>query len=105
MPGRYLPEGGWLALLKIDKVIHASMFFVLGVFIILSSSRLRNPLNTALFFLGLAVVYGFLLELGQALAFSGRSMETMDFVANTIGILLALCFYRTVIRNARNPLS
>ena len=39
MPGRYFPEAGWLALLKIDKVIHAFMFFVLAVLIVLASSR------------------------------------------------------------------
>lgn len=94
MPGRYLPSAGWLELLSADKLVHAAMFCVLGVLLIMACVRRRLTRSLVVIFLLLAVVYGLLLELGQSWIFSGRSMEMLDFVANATGVSIAAAFYK-----------
>lgn len=94
-PGRYVPTAHWLDLLSFDKLVHASIFFVLSSlwFLYLAKS---GPVNTARIVLVVAacMCYGGMLEVLQATVFSQRSGDWADFIANSLGCLLALWFFR-----------
>ncbi len=105
MPGRYLPSAGWLELLSVDKLVHAAMFYILGHLVIQASVMRGMSLSIVYTLLFAAVVYGFLLEIGQSRLFSGRSMDFFDFVANTAGVIIAALFGRRLIRAERRRVS
>lgn len=93
-PGRYVPTAHWLDLLSFDKLVHASIFFVLSSLWFLYLVKTGN-VNTS----GIALViaacigYGGMLEILQAKVFSQRSGDWADFIANSLGCLLALLLF------------
>ena len=101
IPGRYIPETGWMALLSVDKLAHAALFFVQGILVILSAliRYLPRSVLKASFFLG--ICYGILLEVMQGAVFSERSMEWQDMVANTAGLLVAALFHKRLAKAER----
>jgi len=93
-PGKYIPTSNWLELLSFDKFVHASIFFILCILwfsALIFKKRVNNRYITAT--LISCVSYGGLLEIMQATIFSQRSGDWFDFIANTFGCLLALCFF------------
>src|SRR5690606_32119268 len=82
MPGRFIPSMHWLDLIAFDKVVHASVFFILTVLLILSAFRCGLVFRSTIALVFLAVCYGVVLEVMQATLFSGRSLEVLDVVAN-----------------------
>ncbi|MPT31064.1 MAG: VanZ family protein [Chryseobacterium sp.] len=72
----------------IDKLIHFSIFFLLGFFF-----RLRFPRASLLFFLLILVSYGLLTEILQDVMKWGRSLEILDAVADTLGLSLSYYVY------------
>lgn len=96
MPGSYIPSTNWLELISFDKFVHASIFFVLTAlwFIFLVKQNKASNTFIVLVLLG-CVAYGGLLEIMQATVFSQRSADWFDFIANSLGCLLAWwLFYR-----------
>jgi len=93
-PGRYVPTAHWLDLLSFDKLVHASIFFVLSslwfLYLIttgkVSASRIAVVIVTC-------IAYGGMLEVLQANVFSQRSGDWADFIANSFGCLMALWFF------------
>ncbi|MBX7182872.1 MAG: VanZ family protein [Bacteroidia bacterium] len=76
-----------------DKLIHASIFWILAVLWI---NALKNQTNIRLssiqvlaFSVLFSILYGGLMEIMQATVFSDRSCEWNDFIANSIGALFA----------------
>jgi VanZ family protein len=98
-PGQYIPSADWMELLSIDKLVHAAMFLVLALLIILSAVK-RNkatPLNIAAIVTA-GVFYGVILELMQAWYFSNRSSDWLDVTANSFGCFISLLFLRIIKR-------
>jgi VanZ family protein len=83
MPGRFVPGAWWLDLLSADKLVHISVFFVLGFLVFLALRQRGAPARY--FWFGLVVMYGVMLEIMQATMFSERSAEFADMLANTMG--------------------
>lgn len=93
-PGRYVPTAHWLDLLSFDKLVHASIFFVLSslwFFYLVKSGNARAS-HIALVMVT-CICYGGMLEVLQATVFSQRSGDWADFIANSLGCLLALLFF------------
>jgi VanZ family protein len=89
-PGQYIPSANWLELLSFDKLVHASMFFILTTLLFIVAVKYnQQKLTIAVYFL-IAVMYGGSLEIMQALYFSNRSADWKDMVANTFGCVVAL---------------
>ncbi len=96
IPGRDIPHISFLELLEFDKWVHAAVFFVLVVLLI---SAMRNeaapqifqryPLIISAFF---SIAYGGILEILQEVLFVERSADVLDFIANSVGSLMALVF-------------
>ena len=80
-----------------DKIIHLGMYFVLMFLII--SNRLKDlgVMNISfqnIFFLALlSILYGLFMEILQNYVFTQRSMELLDMVANTIGVILGCSLF------------
>lgn len=93
-PGRYVPTAHWLDLLSFDKLVHASIFFVLSSLWFLYLVKSRNVRASGIALVLVACVgYGGMLEVLQAKVFSQRSGDWADFIANSLGCLLALLFF------------
>ena len=72
----------------IDKLIHFSIFFLLGFFF-----RLRFPKVSLLYFFLMLISYALLTEILQDVMKWGRSLEVLDAVADTLGLSLAYYIY------------
>jgi glycopeptide antibiotics resistance protein len=97
-PGRYIPEADWMAMLSIDKLVHASVFFVLNFFFILLMIRYHQQTGWLVFYTFCCILYGIALEWMQAAHFSERSADVYDMVANSAGALLAAILYQRIRR-------
>ncbi len=95
-PGQYIPTTNWLELLSFDKLVHASIFFVLCILWLLALIK-YNIKNTISIFITIAccILYGGILEIMQAKLFSDRSGDWLDFMANSIGCFVALIWFVT----------
>ena len=98
MPGRFIPSVSWLELLNFDKWVHASIFFILLSLLILGVKMHQQSNSLIILFFVLSVAYGGLLEIMQATLFSQRSADVLDFIANSFGCLMAVLFYKKIIK-------
>ena len=98
MPGRFIPSVSWLELLSFDKWVHASIFFILLSLLILGVKMDQQSNSLIILFFVLSVAYGGLLEIMQATLFSQRSADVLDFIANSFGCLMAVLFYKKIIK-------
>ncbi|MCE3227608.1 MAG: VanZ family protein [Bacteroidetes bacterium] len=101
-PGQYVPSISWLEILSFDKWVHASIFFILSMFLlsIAIKKNLNNLVVGICFFL--SVVYGGALEIMQAYFFSNRSADWQDFIANSFGCVVALALFGKLKRKFQN---
>ncbi len=88
MPGKEIPKIGLFA--HFDKLVHFVFFFMF--FLLWKISR-SNDNNGSIIILCLAIVYGFSLEFYQLYFVAGRSFDTWDGIADTIGAVSGLLFY------------
>ncbi len=89
MPGRALPAWHWADLLSVDKAVHAGLFAVLAVLVLLGLRAHAGgaPLSVPaiLWAVVTCIAYGGLLELMQQLPALGRRGDLNDLLANTAG--------------------
>lgn len=89
MPGSALPAWHWADLLSVDKAVHAGLFAVLAVLVLLGlrvhAGGAPLPAPAILWAVVACVVYGGLLELLQQLPVLGRRGDLSDLLANTAG--------------------
>lgn len=90
MPGRALPEWNWFALLDLDKLVHASMFFVLAVLLAQAFVDIGAPARPLFWAFAISIGYGLATELLQGLPALGRRTDLNDMIANTVGCIVAL---------------
>ena len=93
-PGQYIPSASWLELLSFDKWVHAGIFFVLSSLHLITAAKNKKGRALLLAGIALCITYGGLLEVMQAKCFSNRSADWQDFVANSVGCLMALAVSR-----------
>lgn len=79
----------WFMFNGIDKTLHLSIFLVLGYTFRTSFPKLRFY-----YFVQIMLIYAFLTEILQEEMHWGRSMETLDVVADIIGVLLGYSIYQ-----------
>lgn len=75
----------------IDKVLHLSIFAALGFCFIAAFPSIRFS-----YFFQIILIYAFLTEIFQEEMKLGRSMETLDIVADTIGCLIGYYIYKVL---------
>jgi hypothetical protein len=96
-PGQYIPVISWLEILSFDKWVHMSIFFIL-TFSWMNYYYHQNSLNKKNKYLIVwsCIFYGGILEYLQYLIFSHRSADYLDFIANSVGSILALLLFKTL---------
>lgn len=93
LPAPAVPSLGILGRYHIDKLVHAFLFAVLFLFLFrafrkqagASLERWQALLPSIL----IAIVYGAITEVLQEVTGGGRSGDPLDFLADTVGVLLA----------------
>ena len=92
MPGSSIPKSRLLNIENIDKAIHFSLFFVLSLLLcygFFKQNAFLNIQNHYLFFaVSIAIVYGGLTEILQAVLLSSRYGNIWDFFANSAGAII-----------------
>ena len=78
-----------------DKVMHLTAYFVLTTSWLFAFMHLMN-LRTKVIICSLVLLYGVLMELLQGYLTTYRQPEFLDFVANTVGVLIAFLSYRVL---------
>src|SRR5690349_21179077 len=74
-PGQYIPSADWMELLSIDKLVHASIFFVLCVLAFGSLMIHQKQQGYYSVVIVLAILYGISLEWMQAEFFHNRTAD------------------------------
>lgn len=83
----------WFMFDGIDKVLHLSIFAMLGFCFMATFPKIRFY-----YFFQIILIYGFLTEILQEEMGLGRSMETLDVVADAIGCLIGYSIYKLLIK-------
>lgn len=83
----------WFMFSGIDKVLHLSIFAALGFAFIATFPKIKFS-----YFFQIILIYAFLTEILQEEMGLGRSMETLDIVADTIGCLIGYYTYRLLVK-------
>ncbi|MBK7818354.1 MAG: VanZ family protein [Sphingobacteriaceae bacterium] len=94
MPGQHIPSFNFLEMLAFDKWVHAGMFFVLCSLIFFYLLQKNSSKNKIYLFFALSILYGCSLEIMQGSLFSNRSADWNDIIANSVGCVFGLMFYR-----------
>ena len=81
----------WFMFSGIDKAIHISIFMVLGFTFAVAFTRIRFWS-----FIQIMLIYSVLTEILQEEMALGRSMENLDLVADTIGVLLGYFLFKKI---------
>jgi VanZ family protein len=110
MPGNDIPKlPHFWDLLQPDKIVHIGMFGLL--FLLLASGSFykggKVPISKKLIYIYLfiTIALGGIIELLQKWVFIGRSCDIYDWIADIIGVLLALIFYLVVIEKPKQKVS
>lgn len=95
-----LPSVGFLDLFSFDKFVHTLMFGVLTLTLVVAFRRQARfsilSKKAILIAFVSAVFYGTAIEILQYTMSTGRSAEWQDIVANTLGCVLGVYFFRLV---------
>jgi VanZ family protein len=83
----------WFMFDGIDKALHLSIFAMLGFCFMAAFPKIKFS-----YFFQIILIYAFLTEILQEEMGLGRSMETLDVVADTIGCLIGYYIYRLLIK-------
>ena len=101
IPGKSLPEWNWFALLDLDKVVHAGMFFVLAVLLAQAFVGNGSPKHHLLWACLISIAYGLSTEFMQGLEAMGRRTDINDMLANSMGALIAAFYVRWMEKKGR----
>lgn len=83
----------WFMFQGIDKLLHLNIFAALGFCFIAAFPKIRFY-----YFIQIILIYAFLTEILQEEMGLGRSMETLDIVADTIGCLIGYYIYKLIVK-------
>lgn len=83
----------WFMFNGIDKVLHVSIFAMLGFCFIAAFPKIKFS-----YFFQIILIYAFLTEILQEEMGLGRSMETLDIVADVVGCLLGYYIYKMLVK-------
>ena len=105
MPGKDVPDVGWLNIPNLDKIVHIILFGGLALLFSLpyfktnfSIQKKRN------FFIRISlsmILWGLMIEVLQKFFVPGRGFEWMDLLADSIGVFLAFWISVKVIKSQK----
>lgn len=102
LPGHDIPQFHLFDLLRMDKIVHMTMY---SIFVSLwantfAGQKKYSKLNESaeLYAFSIGVGFGTMMEVMQGTICIDRSAEWGDVLANTIGSLAGIGFYRLVLK-------
>lgn len=97
LPGQNLPQFNFGSLFEADKIGHFGVYFILSLCLFWAFFK-QKRLNAHFAFLAILISssYGILMEIGQYSIFPGRYFEFFDIVANIIGSISSLIFFKFI---------
>lgn len=81
----------WFMFSGIDKVLHLAIFSILGFFF-----KAAFPKTNFQYYILITVLYALLTEMLQEIMHWGRSMEALDLLADTIGLIVGHTIYKYI---------
>jgi len=76
-----------------DKALHISIFIILGFSFMAAFPKIKFS-----YFFQIILIYAFLTEILQEEMHLGRSMESLDIIADTVGCLIGYFIYKLFIK-------
>lgn len=105
MPGKEVPEVGWLKIPQLDKLVHVAMFGGLTLFFSLpylksgfSAEKKRN------IFIRISlcmIIWGLIIEVIQEYFVPGRGFEWLDLLADSVGVLIAYWVCKKLLKSQK----
>lgn len=83
----------WFVFNGIDKVLHVSIFAVLGFLLVSAYPKIRF-----LYFIQIMLLYALVTEILQDQMQMGRSLENLDVVADMLGTIIGYWIYKSIKR-------
>ena len=107
MPGNKLPaENSFTYALKVDKIVHIVLFFVLSYTFLLyfkkSDKKYLKNKRFQIIAIILCILFGILLEFYQKLFVPSRSFDIADMLADAIGAIFGLLFFYSYVNKNIN---
>lgn len=82
-------------LFQLDKLFHLGVFFI-GTWLALFYAHSKFKAKFYLIIILAYMLYGLMLELAQGFLFEGRHADLLDWIADTLGVLLAVTLHRKI---------
>ena len=105
MPGKDVPEVGWLNIPHLDKLVHVVMFGGLTLFFSLPYLKSNKPQYKKIKILIRISIYmimwGLIIEVIQKFFIPGRGFEWLDVVADTVGVLIACWTFIKLVKSQK----
>ena len=102
LPSSSIPKVPMFEIPHFDKFVHFALFFVLALFLLSESNKLRKQgeLTRLATVVAISVSFGFglAIELLQLFLLTTRSGSLLDFIANMAGAFAAVVVYKLVNR-------
>lgn len=94
LPGNDLPKEDWLDKIHFDKIVHATLYFILFLLIIFGIKDSQISFKKQILFTSLICIsQGILIEFVQGSSLiQNRSFDVFDIAANCIGVIFAIIF-------------
>ncbi len=96
MSGKSFPSSDWMDWFKLDKWIHAFLYFTLFLllYVPIDTRRLSKHRQVVLACIGYCLFLGVFTEAVQAFILTDRSGDLPDLIANTMGVVFAIVLVR-----------
>ncbi|MFN8282243.1 MAG: VanZ family protein [Chitinophagales bacterium] len=94
LPGNALPKEDWLDKIYFDKIVHATLYFILFFLIIYGIKNYAIAFQKQIFIASIiCVLQGILIEFVQGSSLiQNRSFDVFDIAANCIGVVFGIFF-------------
>ena len=93
IPGSDFPEFSFSDFFQLDKFIHV-VIFTIGVFLFAVALKEQQKIQFLRYVAISYVAYGLLLEIFQGLFFVERSADILDWLSDTIGVILGVWIFK-----------
>ncbi|MCB9188953.1 MAG: VanZ family protein [Flavobacteriales bacterium] len=99
--GKSFPSSDWMDWFKLDKWVHAFLYFALFVFgfIPITSRQLGAMPAKTIILISYCLFIGVFTELIQAYCLVDRSGDIADMIANALGVIIGFVFVRIFYKN------
>jgi VanZ family protein len=98
LPGSAIPEErGWMALIRIDKLVHMGLFAIL-FFTWRNAFKFQTKYYSLLLIIA-CIIFGFLVEIIQKYWIPARTFDMYDVLADSTGVVVGWIVYEVYKKN------